>query len=149
MTSVQVNISDLFTLSWGQSQNKTNLSCQRLGEFLKTHGIMQDYNRRNFSWMMVVNTLHHGSFIHICKRQNYIHVEMHLTRALNSWIRYSRNERVENIKHQKHVDLCWGPFYRASKALPEFQKVSFHWSRRKHCPCQHFTTILPFSSSLS
>ena len=55
-----------------------------------------------------------------------------------------------NIKCHKDVDLCWGPFYRARlTALAEFQKVSFHWLRRKYCPCQHFTTILPFSSSLS
>ena len=55
-----------------------------------------------------------------------------------------------NIKCHKDVDLCWRPFYRARLIfLAEFQKVSFHWLRRKHCPCQHFTTILPFSSSLS
>ena len=87
MTSVPINISDLFTLSCGQSQNKTNLNCQRLGEFLKTPRIMQDYCSKDFSWMMVVNTcLHQRIFSTDVKVQNDIHVEMHLTRAFNSWI---------------------------------------------------------------
>ena len=104
MTSVQINISDLFTLSCGQSQNKTNLNCQRLGEFLKTHRIMQDYCSKDFSWMMVVNTcLYTREFF--SQMQKYRMTYMLKCTSPELLIHeYSRSERVG--KH-KTPQACW------------------------------------------